>query len=563
MGIKKWIMKITKPDDFCIKVNLLESRYVTDGVIWTVDETIFNAETKLFLVVSLNTRAILGYMQGKNCRNDDLVIELYKKILDEYEFPSTPCLVHSDMEETYHSEKVQKFLSNNKIYISTTEGVKNQNQVSESINNQIKYLVAQILLENTNSKLYREFNNQLPDKLRSIRKKVQRCQDKEYRKYLFESKFFKNQRQEVIQRAILEYNKRDFTKGITRREAQYYDSFIDGRTIDNTQLVNKKHMFAQKVQDENVASIQFVQSKVLDILKSNNQSEQKVAELVSLVCQRQDKTDELLKQGFVGLSIQNAELIKNNQELKDDNQELKDKLDENLKKLDELLQKQAFVDERKRKRKNRKRLPAKDPVTEEIYEYLIKRADSIYRDTYQGARLRLALALLVITGVRISELLPLTVEQLQKLFQCSWIAIDRMKRGPSSHKAFLTQKGRKILRKRGKDFETILYAKEDDSHIFTPQYSDDPLNRTVFTKIVNKFLKEAVEELPNQPNIRSHSFRIGFITQLWRDTEDIDFVRQAIGHAKIVTTSRYVQNLSEEERKRRMIDIQTTDDLFY
>jgi len=556
-------MKITKPDDFYIKTNLLENRYVTDGVIWTVDETIFNSETRLFLVVSLNTRAILGYIQGNNCRNDDLVIELYKEILDEYEFPSKPCFVHSDMEETYHSENVQKFLSNKGIYISTTEGAKNQNQLSESINNRIKYLVAQILLDNTNSKDYREFYKKLPDKLRSIRKKVHRCQDKEYRKNLFESKLFKNQRREVIQRAILEYNKTDFTKGISRQEAQYYDSFIEGRTIDNTQLVKKKDMIAQKIQDENVASIQFVQSKVSDILKSNTQSEQKVVELVSFMCQRQDKTDELLKQGFVGLSIQNAELLKNNQELKDDNQELKDRLDENLKKLNELLQQQVFAEERRGKRKNRKRLPAKDPVTEEIYEYLITRADSVYRETYQGARLRLTLALLVITGVRISEVLPLKINQLENLFKYSWIAIDRMKRGPSSHKAFLTQKGRKILQKRGRDFEIILYAKENDSNIFTPQYSEDPLNRTAFTKMINKFLKESVEELPNKPNIRSHSFRVGFITQLWRDTEDIEFVRQAIGHAKIDTTSRYVQNLSEEERQRRMIDIQTTDDLFY
>lgn len=58
--------------------------------------------------------------------------------------------------------------------------------------------------------------------------------------------------------------------------------------------------------------------------------------------------------------------------------------------------------------------------------------------------------------------------------------------------------------------------------------------------------------MPNQPNLSSHSFRIGFITQLWRDTQDIEFVRQAIGHAKVDTTSAYVENLSEQERQERM-----------
>ena len=99
--------------------------------------------------------------------------------------------------------------------------------------------------------------------------------------------------------------------------------------------------------------------------------------------------------------------------------------------------------------------------------------------------------------------------------------------------------------------------------MFTPQYSADPLCRQAFNKTINSFIKESIEELPNKPNIKSHSFRIGFITDLWKDRGDIEFVRQAIGDAKIDTTSRYIQNLSEEERRHRMIDIQTTNDLFY
>jgi len=32
----------------------------------------------------------------------------------------------------------------------------------------------------------------------------------------------------------------------------------------------------------------------------------------------------------------------------------------------------------------------------------------------------------------------------------------------------------------------------------------------------------------DQPNLKSHSFQISFITQLWKDTNDIEFVRQVI-----------------------------------
>jgi len=40
----KFNKKMEKTDGFFIKTNLLGNRHVTDGVIWTVDETEFNAE---------------------------------------------------------------------------------------------------------------------------------------------------------------------------------------------------------------------------------------------------------------------------------------------------------------------------------------------------------------------------------------------------------------------------------------------------------------------------------------------------------------------------------------
>jgi site-specific recombinase XerD len=556
MTTKKLAINIEKPDDFFIKTNLLENRYVTDGTIWTIDETIFNAETKLFLVVSLNTRAILGYIQGKNCRNEDLVIELYEEILDEYEFASKPCFVHSDMEQTYHSEKVQEFLSEKGIYVSTTGGSRNQNQVSESVNARIKYLVAHILLDNPNVRSYREFSKTLPENLQNIRKKSQKCNDNVYRKHLFNSNLFKNQRQQVIEEAILLYNKTPYTDGVTREEAQYYDSFVKGRDIDNTRLVRSDDNFSQLIQDDNISSINEVKTKISEILSSDAESEVKIGEIIAIVAQRQDSSTEVMKKGFVGLAVQNTELQNKIDKLYNELEIVTNEIQEKRKQ-------DLLVLERKERRKKRKRLPAKDPITEEIYEYLIEKAEKDCRETYQGARLRLALALLVVTGVRISELLPLKVAELENLFAKSWISIDRLKRGPSSHKAFLTKKGKNVIKKRAKDFEIVLYSKQQDSYVFTPQYSNDPLNRESFNRIVNIFLIEASKELFNQPNIKSHSFRIGFITELWRDTKDIEFVRQAIGHAKIDTTSRYVQNLTEEERQSRMINLETPEDLLY
>lgn len=213
-----------------------------------------------------------------------------------------------------------------------------------------------------------------------------------------------------------------------------------------------------------------------------------------------------------------------------------------------------MVEEKKEKWKNRRQLPKRESITIEIYDLLIK-SSLKYSNLYQSARLRLALALLLVTGIRISELLPLKMKQVESLFSNHWISIDRAKRGPANHKAFLTKEGSRIIKERRSDFEFMQLFKDGDSYIFTAENSKKPLAREAFTNSINKFIKECARKMDRNPNLSSHSFRVGFITQLWRDTNDIEFVRQTIGHAKIDITSQYVENFSEKERQTRISGI--------
>ena len=43
-----------------------------------------------------------------------------------------------------------------------------------------------------------------------------------------------------------------------------------------------------------------------------------------------------------------------------------------------------------------------------------------------------------------------------------------------------------------------------------------------------------------------------YITQLWKDSKDIEFVKQTIGHRRLDTTSAYVNQLSDQERQKRI-----------
>jgi site-specific recombinase XerD len=131
-----------------------------------------------------------------------------------------------------------------------------------------------------------------------------------------------------------------------------------------------------------------------------------------------------------------------------------------------------------------------------------------------------------------------------------WIAINRSKRGPANHKAFLTKKGKKLVKDRQKDFKFIFLMKEPDSYVFTNESNHSKvLTRETIIKAVNLVTRRVSEEIFSKPNITSHSFQIGYITQLWKDSKDIEFVKQSIGHQKLDTTSAYVNKLSDQERQ--------------
>ncbi len=132
-------------------------------------------------------------------------------------------------------------------------------------------------------------------------------------------------------------------------------------------------------------------------------------------------------------------------------------------------------------------------MTREIYQELIKVAEG---PTYTHVRTRIAICILAVTGIRINELLPLKVSQLETLFKENWIAIDRSKRGPSNHKAFLTKEGKKIIQDRKKDFQLIFLMKEPNAHVFTPETNHfKKLRREVITTDINKVMHTCIRFL--------------------------------------------------------------------
>jgi hypothetical protein len=74
--------------------------------------------------------------------------------------------------------------------------------------------------------------------------------------------------------------------------------------------------------------------------------------------------------------------------------------------------------------------------------------------------------------------------------------------------------------------------KHKDLYIFTSDRKPNQrLRRETIIIDVNRVMHSVSKGFPDKPNITSHSFRIGSISQLWKDTKDIEFVKQTIGHS--------------------------------
>ena len=134
-----------------------------------------------------------------------------------------------------------------------------------------------------------------------------------------------------------------------------------------------------------VASLSELKKEDFNILKIYKKEEyNKIRSDLRLILEGQKINQKDMRLGFIGLGIQNNELLESNKKL---NQQL----DKVVKELNVLKKEREEREARKEARANRKRLPKRQPITPEIYRLLIQAAES---PSYTSVRLRIAFCLL-------------------------------------------------------------------------------------------------------------------------------------------------------------------------
>lgn len=240
---------------------------------------------------------------------------------------------------------------------------------------------------------------------------------------------------------------------------------------------------------------------------------------------------------------QNKELLLSIQHLSNENKELKilnQDSNQILKDLQEYKnQKQREEQlrlERRQKRLDAKKRPPSLPISNEEYTIIIehlKHHPKLSRT--KKARYIVLSYLLMLTGCRISEILSITADCIYFLFNSNYIPIDRFKGGPKQHKAFITQAGKNLLQNIKEELFRVLSDSDisvydfsdkklnvvelSKQYLFKSRNSNTPMTRASINYEFNNILKEISYFKEKKMRFTSHSFRRGYITNLWKNRE--------------------------------------------
>lgn len=143
---------------------------------------------------------------------------------------------------------------------------------------------------------------------------------------------------------------------------------------------------------------------------------------------------------------------------------------------------------------------------------------------------RLIALVLFSSGVRVGELVQLTVDRL------NGNTFTVMGKGNKPRTAHLTQEVSERLR-------AYIEVERLTGHVFTGQLGE-PLKTPAMAQIIRH-----ASERAGLRGIHPHSFRHGFATHMIKNGAHVEIVRDLLGHEHIQTTQRYMHTTGEDVRE--------------
>lgn len=210
-----------------------------------------------------------------------------------------------------------------------------------------------------------------------------------------------------------------------------------------------------------------------------------------------------------------------------------------------ILQQKEQKEQKKLNKKNKKKQPVRQTVTEkELLEVVLPAVKG--QNKFIRARRHVALMVMYMSGLRVSNLLLLSVGQLINLIEKGRTTIRLIKGGlvQQRHPIVLSYLGLKFFNKNCATQVNIICegrAAHKPAFISQDDY-DSPISEHTFERELNVLLKEASEI--TRKHLRTHSFRATFITDYLAKGVSIHEVQRMVGHSSLESTLCYNRSQS-------------------
>ena len=174
----------------------------------------------------------------------------------------------------------------------------------------------------------------------------------------------------------------------------------------------------------------------------------------------------------------------------------------------------------------RKHLPLRDPASNTIYQFLMDQPRQKRMRVVEWAAFRIAITLLGFTGLRVNEIRNITLEQIIVFRDKRVLQIYQGKQN-KYRTILLAEEGYKVLCELNKEIDIVFQKRETLS---------GGVDRNTWISFINNKLSYSASLF--NINLKSHSFRINFVTSLLR-LAPVQDVSQLIGHQDVKSTMIY------------------------
>lgn len=185
--------------------------------------------------------------------------------------------------------------------------------------------------------------------------------------------------------------------------------------------------------------------------------------------------------------VQFSKILAQNQSLYEQNLQLQESLTFVREEVEVMRNSRIKAEERKLRRQNAQKQVLRDSINPQDFKYII---DSIKTNGFISARKRTAFILLYSTGLRVSNLLALSINHIKDLIDKGKTYVPLNKGGDSRHPIALSTQGKRLLCDHFTDFARLMADKEGTNPFFTTQIQlQKSINRSSFDNELNAVLK--------------------------------------------------------------------------